>query len=71
MWGVEKDMTYKQMVQWLSEQGIPTKQGDLNAAAKKDALPIKNTVPNTEKVRKGLSALKGRYPALCESYFLI
>ncbi len=71
MWGIEKDMTYKDMVQWLNEHGIPAKRGDLNAAAKKDAFPIKNTVPNTEKVRRGLSALKERYPTLCESDFLI
>lgn len=71
MWGIQKDMTYKQMVAWLNDQGCSATLSDISAAAKSDVMPIPRAVPDTHKVRMLLGRLKAKYPDLRESNFLM
>jgi len=70
LWGIEKDMTHKSMAHWLTDRGYPTTLSDVSNAARKEATPVFNVVPKTQKVTELMTILLASYSDMVMDNFL-
>lgn len=68
-WGLTRTMSYRQLAEWLTAQGYPTKLDEIKNA--KRALLVAGVVPDSPQVRALFDTLKAQFPALEVDQFLV